>query len=189
MTSLNPAGNNVVVTATIDCPGGIIRTMKSAAGIGTASLGITFIMGVGLALASGQTPPKSPARTVTPPSIQSNAGKQTAAAPTNQTSSSNQTATKSASQTRGANMISSAEMEHIQQLSAELGLTQGQFSQIVNIVNQAHISDNAVNTNTALTPAQKHQKLAAIKRLKRSQIDAVLTPAQRARLEAIEKGG
>jgi hypothetical protein len=161
--------------------------MKSVTKIGIAAIVTILAFGVGLSSVVAQTAPKLGTKGGSPPKNQVNSAAQTGTSTRTQTNSSNKTGTSAKTQVNRSNYISSAEMEHMQRLSSELGLNQSQFSQIVNIVNEANYSAYAVDSDTDLTQSQKHAKILAIARHKRSQIDAVLTPAERIKLQAIEK--
>lgn len=81
------------------------------------------------------------------------------------------------------------EIQHAQQLAAELGLNQSQTTQILAIIKETRTREKAVKTDSTLMPAQQQARIKEIRKNKRIQIATVLTPAQRAHLKQIERGG
>jgi hypothetical protein len=180
--------NNINRTTTILCRKGMLFLMRSVTNSCIAGLGMLFAIGIAVSPGFGQVPPKTGTKTPTPPPrIQPNPPAQTGAQQRNQTNSSVQRTVTQKSQVNRRNLISAAEYEHMQKLSAELGMNESQFSQVVNIINESRLSEMAVNEDASLTPEQRQAKLLAIQRHQRSQIDSVLTPEQRTKLKEIEK--
>jgi Spy/CpxP family protein refolding chaperone len=70
-------------------------------------------------------------------------------------------------------------------LMKELGLTKDQLTQIKTIRSTFRTQAQAIKDDASLNPADKKTKLKALRQQMKSQVDAILTPEQRQKLDAL----
>ncbi|MGI4788672.1 MAG: Spy/CpxP family protein refolding chaperone [Janthinobacterium lividum] len=75
----------------------------------------------------------------------------------------------------------------LKKLATELNLTDAQKAQMKPILMSARQQSKAIKDNTALSDADRKAQLKDLRKSTRTQMMAVLTPAQRAQLKAIRQ--
>ncbi len=74
----------------------------------------------------------------------------------------------------------------MEKMATELNLTPAQKTQLQPILSNAQLQRRAIQTNAALSPAQKKAQLKTLRDTTQSQVDAILTPQQRQQMEEIK---
>lgn len=77
--------------------------------------------------------------------------------------------------------------ERLQEIVDKLDLTADQKAQIKPIIEAAHKQAETVRADTSLTPEQKHAKMREAFQAVRGQIEGILTPEQKQKLEAMKE--
>jgi Spy/CpxP family protein refolding chaperone len=72
-------------------------------------------------------------------------------------------------------------------IAQELGLTDSQKAQIKPILMDAKAQKKAIEADTKLTQDEKRARLTDLRKQTKGKIDAVLTPEQKAKWEALRK--
>jgi Spy/CpxP family protein refolding chaperone len=81
--------------------------------------------------------------------------------------------------------VSQSQSNRGERIAQALNLTDSQTAQLKPILSGARAQFKAIHDDQSLAPDQKRQKIKALKKLLRSEVDQILTPAQQQKLAAI----